>query len=316
MNSNDKSIGILVDNQASTQPDIYSQQLLHSIFDHLDIADTTRNEYLYRITAFISYIQDFGFSTNSYIEYKRHLSQRNDFSISTKNKYLIVARLFCKELHRLGYLPVDITANIKIFQQSRKHKKIGLSEEEIQKMLHYLHSHENSKEIYRIKAILSLLILQGLRQIELVRLNRADIDFSSNYAFIQGKGRDDKEIIDLHPVTITVLKEYIKQYKIADGPLFISTSNSSKNHRLTTKSIRNIINPILRELGIDKTVHGFRHYFVTKLIQEYKGDLLTISQYTRHKNIEMLQVYNDSIKKNEDLPRYYKTFNSINFTQK
>ena len=151
MNSNDRSIEILVDNQASTLPDIYSQQFLHNIFDHLDIADATRDEYIYRITAFTSYIQDCGFSSNSYIKYKRHLSQRNDFSVSTKNKYLIVARLYCKELHRMGYLPVDITANIKIFQQSRKHKKTGLSEEEIQKILQYLHSCHNNKESTELK---------------------------------------------------------------------------------------------------------------------------------------------------------------------
>lgn len=281
-----------------------------TVFENLDVSESTRKEYGYRIDPFITFIQANGFTVNSYLEYKRFLSQRTDFSISTKNKYLIVARIYCKELHRQGYLP-DITQNIKSFQQSRKHKKDGLTEDEIQKILTYIQNLDDTWDTCRKKALLSLLILQGLRQIEIVRLNVTEIDLVSQTAFVQGKGKDDKEKVDLHPVTVQALKQYIKKNRIADGALFVSTSNNSKNHRLTTKSIRNIINPILRELEIDRTVHGFRHFFVTKLIQSYKGDLLTVAQYTRHKSLEMLQVYNDNIKHKADLPKYYETFNSI-----
>lgn len=287
------------------------------MFSDLDISDNTRNEYSARIKFFIEFVKKSGFTKNSYLAYKRYLAQRTDLSVSTKNKYLIVARVYCKELHRQGYLPVDITQNIKSFQQSRKHKKDGLSEDEVQKILTYIQSQPETYATWRIKALLSLLILQGLRQIEIVRLNVSDLDLASSSAFIQGKGQDDKEIIDLHPVTVSAIKSYIKKYRVADGSLFTSTSNnSSSQQRLATRSVRNLINPILRELGIDKTVHGFRHYFTTKLIQSYKGDLLTVVQYTRHKSLEMLQVYNDNIKRKADLPKYYETFSSINFQQK
>lgn len=286
------------------------------LFSNLDISENTKNEYASRINLFIAFIQDNGFNKNSYLEYKRHLAQRTDLSISTKNKYLIVARVYCKELQRQGFIPSDITQNIKSFQQSRKHKKEGLTEDEIQKILIYIQSLEETCDSWRKKALLSLLILQGLRQVEIIRLNVTDIDLIFQTAFIQGKGKDDKEKIDLHPVTVITLKQYIRIKKIADGALFTSTSNHNKNKRLTTRTIRNIINPILKELGIEKTVHGFRHYFTTKLIQTYKGDLLTVAYYTRHKNLEMLQVYNDNIKHKEDLPRYYKTFESVDFEQK
>lgn len=285
------------------------------IFDRLDISESTRQDYTGRINTFIEFIKNKGFNKDSYLEYKRQLSQKTDLSVSTKNKYLIVARIYCKELHREGYLPIDITQNIKSFQQSRKHKKDGFSESEIQKILDYIQNQPASYATWRIKTLLSLLILQGLRQIEIIRLDVSDIDLTSQTAFVKGKGRDDKEIIDLHPITVSALKEYIKKYHIADGALFVSTSNNSKRKRLTTKSIRNLINPILRNLEIDKTVHGFRHYFTTKLIQSYKGDLLTVAQYTRHKSLEMLQVYNDTIKHKADLPKYYQTFSSINLDQ-
>lgn len=284
------------------------------IFANLDVLETTRQEYSSRVKMFIDFIQERGFNKNSYLEYKRNLSQKTDFAVSTKNKYLIVARVYCKELHRQGFLPIDITQNIKSFQQSRKHKKDGFTEDEIQRILRYIQEQENNRDICRKKALLSLLILQGLRQVEIVRLDVTEIDLVSQVAFVQGKGQDDTEAVDLHPVTVSAIRDYLRQYRVADGALFTSTSNNSRNHRLTTKSIRCLINPILRSLEIDKTVHGFRHYFTTKLIQSYKGDILTVAQYTRHKSLEMLQVYNDNIKKKSDLPKYYETFNSINFS--
>lgn len=302
---------LIVINQNQINPFHWPEQL----FDHLDVCTATRREYCSRIKSFIDFVQENGFNKNSYLDYKRHLAQRTDFSVSTKNKYLIVARVYCKELHRQGFLPLDITQNIKSFQQSRKHKKDGITEQEVQKILSYIQTQDKNRATCRKKALLSLLILQGLRQIEIARLNVIDIDLVSQVAFVQGKGQDDKEIVDLHPVTVSALKEYIREWKIADGALFTSTSNNSRNHRLTTKSIRCLINPILRSLEIDKTVHGFRHYFTTKLLQSYKGDLLTVAQYTRHKSLEMLQVYNDNIRRKADLPRFYQTFESIIFEE-
>ncbi|OGE46257.1 hypothetical protein A3B39_02950 [Candidatus Daviesbacteria bacterium RIFCSPLOWO2_01_FULL_37_10] len=135
----------------------------------------------------------------------------------------------------------------------------------------------------------------------------------SKIAFIHGKGRDDKEPVSLHPETVKTLKEYLKISNVADGPLFTSISNYHKNQRLTTRAIRKIIVKLLKELGIEKSVHGFRHYFTTTLIKTYKGDLLEVAQYTRHRSLEMLQVYNDAIKREADLPRFYSAFDGLSF---
>ena len=170
-------------------------------------------------------------------------------------------------------------------------------------------THKNS----RLRAILSLLALQGLRQIEITRLDVKDLDFVAKTALVLGKGKDDKELVSLHPETISSLKDYLKSSKKVDGALFTSDSNNSKNKRLTTRAIRLIVKSALTGAGIDKTTHGFRHYFTTKLIKNYKGDLLEVARYTRHSGLEMLQVYNDSIKRQADLPRYYKTFSGVSF---
>jgi hypothetical protein len=47
------------------------------------------------------------------------------------------------------------------------------------------------------------------------------------------------------------------------------------------------------------------------MIKGYKGDLLAVAHYTRHKSLEMLQVYNDAINAEQDLPRYIGVFNEV-----
>jgi integrase len=283
------------------------------IFYFLDINDETKKDYQARIMHFLNFITNKGMDRDSFLEYKNYLKSRSDYTVSTKNKYLVTAKVFLKELNRRGILPADITQNIKSFSQSKKHKKEGLNDEEIDKLAYALKELPNTAQNTRIKAIISLLVLQGLRQVEITRLNVKDVDLIRKTALVEGKGRDDKEIIYLHPETVKHIKYYLKRNNLKDGALFVCKSNNHKNKRITTRGLRMIIKKVLNELEIDKCVHGFRHYFTTTLIKNYKGDLLRVAQYTRHRSLEMLQIYNDNIKMEEDLPNYYKTFAGVKF---
>ena len=304
-----KQLTIISDGQALTISN--PQEKAEKVFDLLDVSEATRQDYKYRIGLFLDFTQERGFNRNSFLEFKRSLAERTDLAVSTKNKYLATAKIFLKEANRQGALPADITQNIKTFSQSKKHKRDGLNDEEMSLLTETMRELPETPQNTRLKAVLSLLVFQGLRQVEVIRLDVKDLDFVSKTAFIRGKGRDDKEPIDLHPLTIKALQDYLKTNKIADGALFTSNSNNSKNQRLTTRAIRDIVKKTLNDLGIEKTTHGFRHYFTTTLIKTYKGDLLEVAQYTRHRSLEMLQVYNDNINRKADLPRYYQAFSGV-----
>lgn len=286
-------------------------QLKNSIFDCIDVTENTRKEYLTRIKHFIHFVKLHGLNFNTYLEYKRYLSSIDMLSVSTKNKYLISAKIFIDGLNSLQRLPFQINTKVRGFKQSKLHKKDGLCDEDISKIVEYCSTLESTLQNLRLKSILSLLIFQGLRQVEITRLNVADINLKDKTAFIIGKGQDDKELIHLHPSTVKALKTYLQKYKIRDGALFRSESNFSSGSRLTTKSIREIIKKVLNELDIDGSTHSFRHFFITKLIKSYKGELLTVSKYSRHRSIQMLEVYNDEIIREQDLPRFYNVFSDI-----
>jgi site-specific recombinase XerD len=281
------------------------------VFDVLDVSEATRNDYKQRINHFLAFLDDEPFTPYTFISYKRNLAENVAYSVSTKNKFLTTARIFLRELHRRGVLPVDVTVNVKSFKQNKKHRVAGLNDNDIEKLTHYTQSLVCTPQNLRLKAMLALLLFQGLRQIEVVRLNVEDIDFATNRAYVLGKGRDDKEHINLHPATVNAIRNYLKAYKKANGALFTPITRKP-TQRLTTRGLRKIVQQAMCNAEIDKTVHGFRHYYTTKLIQSYKGDLLRVACYTRHRSIEMLQVYFDGINEQEDLPQYYAVFESVN----
>ena len=283
------------------------------VFDVLDVQESSRSDYKARIHLFIEFLHNNPINLDSFLQFKRWLDARPDYAVSTKNKYLITAKIFLKELARRGVLPSDITQNIKTFKQIKKHKRDGINDAEMDRLIQALRELPILPENTRLKAILSLLTFQGLRLAEVTRLDVSDLDFVNKTALIQSKGADDKELIALHPEAVATLREYLKASNIADGPLFICRSNNRRNARLTTQSIGRVVKDLLRYLNVEKTPHGFRHYFVTRLIKNYKSDLLAVAQYSRHRSLEMFVVYNDNVNLQADLPRFYRAFEGLSF---
>lgn len=279
-----------------------------TIFDSLDITEDTKQDYLSRLPQFLGFVHRNGITRDLLLDYKKHLRSRADLSVSTKNKQLAVARITLRELFRQGVISVDLSQGVKSFEQVNRHKVTGLTNDEVVTLCDYLRNADDNFSVMRLRAIISLLLFQGLRTVEVCRLDIADIDIVNSTLLVLGKGRDDKEFIHLHPETTKALSAYLKASQVKDGHLFYSLLGKRRYERLTTRGLRLIVTNLFEQLGIDRTVHGLRHYFTTRLIDEYKSDLTTVAKYTRHRSLEMLNVYNDSIITKRDLPKYYATF--------
>lgn len=287
-------------------------QITAWLHEHMDVSDSTLFDYSSRIGAFANYLADNGVNDNSLLEYKRTLSADRTIKTSTKNKKLTVARLFLKELYRRGIIPRDITVGVRGFEQSSKHKQNGLSNDDIMLIKNWINSNqEQIPKTMRLVSLLLLLTYHGLRQIEVCRLAYEDIDFTSSKLLILGKGRDDKEPIHLNPDALEALRAYCEAYRIQSGQLFYSISNGSYGKPLTTRGLRLTITKLFRSLGINKNVHGLRHFYVTKLVEEYPGDLFTVMGFTRHRSLEQLQIYNDSMITAKEYPRHDRIFSEM-----
>jgi len=315
-NNDDRAIAKAKDQEGIVNAVVFDELEAKKAFDYLPISEATRDDYKLRVGEFIEFIKINGLNRNTMLDYRKHLEARTDYSISTKNKYFTTAKRYCGVLYNAKIIPTDITKDLsgvelKGFKQSRLHKKDGVSQDEIDRLAEYFRGLDESKQNLRLKAIFSLLIYQGLRQVEIVRLDVNDLDLRASKAFVQGKGRDDKEPIALHPYTVNALRAYLTAYKKKSGALFTCESNRAYGERLTTLSLRRTVKGVLKQLGIDNSTHGFRHYFTTNMIKNYKGDLLKVAHYTRHRRLDMLQVYNDALDAEQDLPNYINAFEGV-----
>lgn len=279
-----------------------------TIFDSLDISEDTKQDYLSRLPAFLGFVHRNGVTRDLLLDYKKELRSRTDLSISTKNKQLAVARITLRELYRQGVISVDLSQGVKSFEQSNRHKVSGLTDGEVERLCEYLRNADDSFSIVRLRAIVALLLFQGLRTVEVCRLDVSDINIVNATILVLGKGRDDKELIHLHPETVKALTAYLKRSQVKHGAAFYSLLGKRRYERLTTRGLRIIVSNLFEQLGIDRTVHGTRHWYTTRLIQEYRSDLARVAKYTRHRSLETLNVYNDSILTKVDLPKYYATF--------
>lgn len=262
------------------------------VFNSLDVSETTRKDYCARIGMFLIQVQKGGFNRNSYLDFKRYLADRTDFTAATKNKYLATAKVFLRELNRTGAIPADITQNIKLFSQNKKHKREGLNDKEILAVVEKIRTLPNTPKNTRLRALFCLLAFQGLRQIEIIRLDVGDVGITNNIAFIRGKGSDDKELIYLTPETARALKEYVRINKVGSGALFKSLGNR-KSERLSSMTIKREFKGLFDEIGIEKTTHGFRHFYITTLLKSL--DVRDVRKFSRHRSLEMLIVYDDEI---------------------
>lgn len=280
---------------------------------NMDVSDGTVADYAGRLRPFMDFISINGIDENTLLSYKRLLAADKGLKTSTKNKKLTVARLLLRELHRRGYISRDITLGVKGFQQTKKHKLNGLDDDDMALLRNWVSvNRDGSAKQLRLVCILLLLTYHGLRQIELCRLEYEDIDFAGNTVLIQGKGRDDKELVHLNPEVVLILRRYCDAYRIASGRLFFSISNNDSNGKpLTTRGLRATITKLFKQLGIDKNAHGLRHFYVSKLVQEFPGDLFLVMSFTRHRSLDQLQVYNDSVIQAKAYPRHDKVFDRV-----
>lgn len=146
-------------------------------------------------------------------------------------------------------------------------------------------------------SIVYLMGVEGMRNVEIHRMNREDIDTQLNSIFVRGKGHDRR----IYPCAETM--SHLRAYLAAcpakvpkDGPftpMFLSDSPAHKDQRLSRNGIRFIMNQSLVQTGFKRpgvSCHAFRHsagtnlYAATKdlrLVQETLGhrDPKTTSRY-------------------------------------
>jgi site-specific recombinase XerD len=232
-------------------------------------------------------------------QYRVYLSKiynknnRQPLKRASINYYLIVLR------NLLNYFADrDITAlpaeKVKLFLDKKEKSIKFLNLEQIEDLL-------NAPDIsdlsgLRDKAILETLFSTGLRVAELVSLNRNQIKLDNLNDDLEiniiGKGNRIRPVY-LSPRTLMAIKDYLDKRTDDEEALFISFKGpTSQEHRLTTRSVENIVRKYVIKAGISipASPHTLRHSFATDLLTQ-GVDLRTVQEFLGHKNIATTQIY-------------------------
>jgi len=277
---------------------------VEAVFKTADLRESTLKQYMYAIKPFMAFMAENNLSSSTLLDYKRQLAADANIATPTRNNYLSTAVVFMRQLNKIGKIP-NWADGVKSFTESKGHKKEGPDSKEIRKLVVYMSKLEPSPATARFKALFCLKYYQGLRDVEIHRLEVSDLNLPDATAMVQRKASDDKELIYLFPNTVKALSLYLKAADVTSGAVFISFDPANFGNRLSRRSLYEIMATAFRETGIAKKAvptakryrkspHGMRHRFTTKLLEIFEGDARKVMQFTGHKDIRTVLIYDDS----------------------
>ena len=141
-------------------------------------------------------------------------------------------------------------------------------------------------------AMLRLLWDNALRRAEVCGLDRSDFYPGEARLYLKGKGRIDKEPIDLATATVEAISDWLASMGESKSPaLFVS----SRDTRLSVDRLYQIVGGLAAAAGIERVVspHKIRHSSITALLDLNRGDVRSAQAHSRHKNLATLIRYDD-----------------------
>lgn len=140
------------------------------------------------------------------------------------------------------------------------------------------------------KAMLFTAYSAGLRVSEIVNLKIKDIDSQRMQLFIaRAKGKKDR-YVNLSPVLLDILRNYISQYRPAPKVYLFESETTLDAY--PTRTVQQVFNNAKQKAGIKKDVgvHSLRHSFATHLLD--KGtDIRFIKDLLGHFDIRTTERY-------------------------
>jgi integrase/recombinase XerC len=138
-------------------------------------------------------------------------------------------------------------------------------------------------------ALMEVMYGAGLRVSEVVALNCSDLDRSSGWVRVMGKGSRER-IIPFGTSAAAALSDYLQARGTPGSgePVFVNF----KNTRLSTRSVGRILAKQLVRAASFKSIspHGLRHSFATHLLSA-GADLRTIQELLGHSQLSTTQRY-------------------------
>ncbi len=209
---------------------------------------------------------------------------------TTINRHLVTIRGFLKYLAKDSTVQSSLQEALPYLQEPKKLPGSVLPHAQVKKLLTKIST--NSTEGHRNRTMLELLYSSGIRANELLYLNVADINFSHETAFIQGKGDKERMV----PIGNTA-RRFLESYIVAVRPYLLQDRAEKalfpgKNgKRLSYAAFRRAIVSIVDNAGFDDvTAHTFRRSCTTELIRS-GANMYHVKELLGHESLDTLKHY-------------------------
>jgi len=275
---------------------VTAEEITKHFIDSQDVKPSSKALYTRTLRQYFNWINNAGLlqkdiTRKDVLQYKEELLG-GGHSPLTVGSYLTVVRKFYAfaEANKYYY---NVAKEIKTPKKNELFEKEILSDTEGIA----LNSWAQSKSL-RDRAIVNLIQNTGLRCIEVIRANIEDLTLRNGkrVLLIQGKGRDAKDqLVVLTDSAYKPIAEYlaIRAKVKTNEPLFTSSSNNSKGHRLTTRFVSGLIKDGLKSIGLNDrryTAHSLRHTVGSK-IYAITGRIDQVQTALRHSSPVTSQIY-------------------------
>jgi len=143
---------------------------------------------------------------------------------------------------------------------------------------------------FRDRAILTVLIYQGLRRAELLGLGEGDVDLKAMTLLVRrGKGGKSR-LLPLAGPTAEAIEDWLEfRSASSDGALFVTRGGNAMCPTDLNRMFRRTVKRSgIRRVGV--TLHTLRHTFATLLLKE-GVDVRTLQRLLGHASIETTALY-------------------------
>lgn len=204
----------------------------------------------------------------------------NPCAPSTRRQRFSTLKTFCAWLVRRGYIDRDPMAGMKAPRQPRALPR-AFRADVVEELLRRCPS---SRE--RLMVLLE--VQEGLRSVEVSRLEIADIDPEERTMLIHGKGGHQR-LLPFSSETWAALEAYLADYPPATaGP--VVRSLVPPHGALTPAYIVLVLGRLLRSMGVAGGAHGLRHTAATDMLRR-GADVRDIQTVLGHRSLSSTSVY-------------------------
>jgi integrase len=172
------------------------------------------------------------------------------------------------------------------FELSRlriKEPRLNIVPLSVDEVARFWSSFRNARDL----AIVGLMLLHGLRSVEVMALNRDDVLLSEGQLRVRGKG-NKLRLLPLAPETTQLIDHYLRVERPdpCSAALFVVLKGPARGQRITPAGLRSLFRHHRRTTGVQlANPHRFRHTFASDMVRAGIS-LPALMQLMGHTDIE------------------------------